>query len=39
MGMLVFFDHQISVLPEGDYYEFLGWITPGAQKVSVSNVH
>lgn len=33
-GHLGFFDHQISVLPEGDKYEFLGWITPTAQKIS-----
>lgn len=33
-GHVGFFDHQISVLPEGDYYEFIGWITPGARKIS-----
>jgi Na+-transporting NADH:ubiquinone oxidoreductase subunit A len=33
-GHLGFFDQQLSVLPEGDYYEFLGWITPGARKLS-----
>lgn len=33
-GYLGYFDHQISVLPEGDYYEFIGWITPGARKLS-----
>jgi Na+-transporting NADH:ubiquinone oxidoreductase subunit A len=33
-GHVGFFDHQISVLPEGDYYEFMGWITPGARKLS-----
>ncbi len=33
-GHLGYFDQQISVLPEGDYYEFIGWITPGARKLS-----
>lgn len=33
-GHVGFFDHQISVLPEGDYYEFLGWITPSVKKIS-----
>ncbi len=31
-GHLGFFDHQITVLPEGDQYEFVGWITPGASR-------
>jgi len=33
-GHLGFFDQQVSVIPEGDYYEFIGWITPGARKLS-----
>ena len=33
-GHIGFFDQQISVLPEGDYAEFVGWITPGARKLS-----
>lgn len=33
-GHLGFFDQQVSVLPEGDYYEFIGWLTPGARKLS-----
>jgi Na+-transporting NADH:ubiquinone oxidoreductase subunit A len=33
-GHVGFFDHHLSVLPEGDYYEFLGWITPSAKKIS-----
>ncbi len=33
-GHLGFYDQQVSVLPEGDYYEFVGWITPGARKLS-----
>lgn len=35
-GHLGFYDHQLTVLPEGDKYEFIGWITPGANKLSVS---
>jgi Na+-transporting NADH:ubiquinone oxidoreductase subunit A len=31
-----FYDQLISVIPEGDQYEFLGWITPSANKLSVS---
>lgn len=27
-GFLGFFDHLITVIPEGDYFEFLGWIKP-----------
>ncbi|MCW5909789.1 MAG: Na(+)-translocating NADH-quinone reductase subunit A [Cyclobacteriaceae bacterium] len=33
-GHLGFYDHQVSVLPEGDQYEFLGWIAPSAKKIS-----
>ena len=31
-----FYDQLISVIPEGDQYEFLGWITPSTQKLSLS---
>ncbi len=34
-GHLGFFDHQLTVLKEGDEYEFLGWIMPTTSKVSV----
>lgn len=34
-GHLGFFDHQLTVLKEGDQYEFLGWILPTASKVSI----
>lgn len=34
-GHLGFFDHQLTVLPEGNYHELLGWIMPGANKLSV----
>jgi len=35
-GHVGFFDHVVSVIPEGDYYEFMGWIAPSAKKLSVS---
>ena len=31
-----FYDQLVSVIPEGDKYEFLGWITPSTQKLSLS---
>lgn len=34
-GHLGFHDLQVTVLPEGNEYEFLGWIMPGANKLSV----
>jgi Na+-transporting NADH:ubiquinone oxidoreductase subunit A len=33
-GYLGFYDSQVTVIPEGDYYEFFGWVTPGAKKFS-----
>ncbi|MEQ9425985.1 MAG: Na(+)-translocating NADH-quinone reductase subunit A [Cyclobacteriaceae bacterium] len=33
-GYLGFYDHQVTILPEGDYYEFLGWMKPTADKLS-----
>ena len=33
-GHLGFYDHQVTVLPEGDHHEFIGWISPGANKLS-----
>jgi len=36
-GYLGFFDHQVTVIPEGDYYEFLGWAMPRLDKFSVSH--
>ena len=35
-NFLGFFDHQITVIPEGDYYEFLGWAMPRLNKFSIS---
>ena len=33
---LGFNDQQISVIPEGDHYEFMGWAEPGFGKYSAS---
>jgi len=35
-GFLGYYDSSISVIPEGNYYEFFGWITPGLNKFSFS---
>lgn len=33
-GFVGFYDHMVTVLPEGDYYELLGWLKPTASKLS-----
>ena len=33
-GYLGYFDHQISVIPEGNEEEFLGWLLPSSKKLS-----
>ena len=33
-GHIGFFDQLVSVIPEGDYFEFLGWLKPSAKKLS-----
>ncbi len=35
-GYLGYYDSQITVIPEGDYYEFFGWAKPGINKYSFS---
>ncbi|MEE4214689.1 MAG: Na(+)-translocating NADH-quinone reductase subunit A [Bacteroidales bacterium] len=35
-GFIGYYDSMVSVIPEGDYYEFFGWITPGLNKFSLS---
>jgi Na+-transporting NADH:ubiquinone oxidoreductase subunit A len=35
-GHLGYFDQLLTVIPEGDYYEFMGWIAPSAKKLSTS---
>ncbi len=36
-GFLGFYDQQVTVIPEGDYYEFLGWAMPRLNKFSISH--
>jgi len=33
-GFLSFYDYQLTVIPEGDHYDFLGWMLPGLKKHS-----
>ena len=35
-GFIGFYDFQISVIPEGNYSEFFGWLLPGFHKYSLS---
>lgn len=35
-GFIGYYDSQITILPEGDHYEFLGWALPGFNKYSYS---
>lgn len=35
-GYLSFYENQITVIPEGNHYEFFGWVLPGFKKFSVS---
>ncbi len=35
-GFLGYYDSQITVIPEGDHHEFIGWLLPGLKKFSVS---
>lgn len=35
-GYLGYYDSQVSVIPEGDYFEFFGWALPGIKKYSFS---
>lgn len=34
-GAVGYYSNVISVIPEGDQHEFLGWITPGKNKLSI----
>lgn len=36
-GYLGYYHNQITLIPEGDYYEFMGWASPGFKKYSFSN--
>jgi len=33
-GYLGYYDHMITVIPEGKYHDFLGWIKPVSKKLS-----
>jgi len=33
-GHLGFYTNQFTILPEGDYYQFMGWIAPTTNKLS-----
>lgn len=35
-GHIGFYDNLVSVIPEGDQHEFLGWIAPSTKKLSIS---
>lgn len=37
-GFLGFYANQLTVIPEGDHYEFLGWAVPGFNKFSASKL-
>lgn len=34
IGYLGYYHNQVTVIPEGDYAEFLGWILPSSKKLS-----
>ena len=35
-GHIGFFEDQVTVIPEGDYFELFGWAMPGIKKYSFS---
>ena len=35
-GYVGYYDSQVTVIPEGNYYEFFGWALPGIKKYSFS---
>lgn len=38
-GFVRFFDSLVTVIPEGNYSEFFGWILPGLKKFSFSGIY
>ena len=38
-GFIGFYHSQVTVIPEGNYYEFLGWALPGFGKFSISRTY
>jgi Na+-transporting NADH:ubiquinone oxidoreductase subunit A len=39
VGAIGFYDTQVTVIPEGNYQEFLGWLAPGLNKFSMSKAY
>jgi Na+-transporting NADH:ubiquinone oxidoreductase subunit A len=39
VGYVSYYDSQVTVLPEGDYYEFFGWAAPRFHKFSTSRTY
>ena len=37
-GYLGYYDSQVTVIPEGNHYEFFGWVMPGAKKFSFYSI-
>ena len=35
-GFISAYDNLVSILPEGDYFDFMGWLMPGFKKYSYS---
>lgn len=35
-GFLGYYDSQLTVIPEGNFHEFMGWLAPGFSKFSMS---
>lgn len=35
-GYLGYYENMVTIIPEGDYYEFFGWMMPGFNKLSLS---
>jgi len=33
-GYMGYYDQQITIIPEGDYHEFMGWMKPRSEKLS-----
>ncbi|MFR9602940.1 MAG: Na(+)-translocating NADH-quinone reductase subunit A [Rikenellaceae bacterium] len=38
-GFIAFYANQITLIPEGDKYEFMGWLMPRFKKFSVSKTY
>ncbi len=36
-GYVGFYDNEITIIPEGNYYDFFGWALPGLKKYSFSH--